>query len=59
MRRLISIITAVMMTALKEYAELHGCSLYEATLANLDTKLFQKSSGGCYTPKRKRDVKGF
>ena len=29
--------------ALKEYAELHGCSLYEATLANLDTKLFQKS----------------
>lgn len=29
--------------ALKEYAELHRCSLYEALLACLDTKLFQRS----------------
>ena len=29
--------------ALKEYAELRRCSLYEALLASLDTKLFQRS----------------
>lgn len=29
--------------ALKEYAELHRCSLYEALLACLDTKLFHRS----------------
>lgn len=28
--------------ALKEYAELHRCSLYDALMANLDTKLFQR-----------------
>ena len=30
-------------TALKEYALLHNCSLYEALLTNLDTELFRRS----------------
>ena len=29
--------------ALKEYAEMHRCNLYEALLANLDTELFRRS----------------
>ncbi len=34
--------------ALKEYAVLHKCSLYEALLASLDTKLFHKSRAKDY-----------
>ncbi|MGM9588769.1 MAG: ATP-dependent helicase [Faecousia sp.] len=34
--------------ALKEYAELHRCSLYEALTASLDTKLFQRSRAKDY-----------
>ena len=34
--------------ALKEYAELHRCSLYDALTASLDTKLFQRSRAKDY-----------
>ncbi len=35
-------------TALKEYAALQQCSLYEALLANLETELFRRSRGREY-----------
>lgn len=33
---------------LKEYAALHGCSLYEALLSNLETELFRRSKAKPY-----------
>ena len=33
---------------LKEYAEMHGCSLYEALLANMETELFRRSHVKAY-----------